>query len=559
MAEVYKVWDEQRQTYLAMKLLREDLAEDRIFLRRFRKEAQTLADLQHPNIVRYYGLEQRELSAFILMEYVEGITLRKEIFDRQEPASLRRVLDIMTPICSALHYAHQVGWVHCDIKPANIMIRKDGFIQLADFGIARMTESATTTTVAFAGTPAYMAPEQALGLNPTPQTDIYALGVILFELLTGGERPFTGERAATTGTTSEKVRWEQVHRNAPSPCIYNRNISDALEAVTLRCLQKRPEDRFQTPVEFLEALRAAIPAAAASMGAEFTSPTNLPMVVADAGPGAAAPGQSASLFSHFPAWLPAGLLGAGAVCVVMALSVFAYRGLQGTALLAFLNTATPTATPTSPATMTLSATITPVATGTLPATKTPTKLPTKTLLPPTETRVPTTPPKPTQTRPPQMIDVPIINQGCYPQNVYVDGKYFGSPDPWGKSINVHILEGRHQLKVCPYGSILSQCDHEYSVTWYGPATENLEPDSFCPNSPPRAVNITIVNSDCISHEVTVDYGKKLSLHAGETFTVAADPGWHTFRVCGPGGKKCISNKWPYFFSDRYTIGRSTGC
>ena len=259
MAEVYKVWDEHRSVHLAMKLLREDLAEDKIFLRRFRREAQTLERLQHPNIVRFYGLEQDGDLAFMLMDYVEGTTLRKEILRADGPFCLDRVLEILRPICAALNYAHRQGMVHCDVKPGNIMIDAGGRVLITDFGIARMTESATATMVGL-GTPAYMAPELVRGEDPTPQTDIYALGVVLYEMLTGGERPFTGERATITGSTSEKVRWEQMHLRPTSPKDHDPDIPSALDAVVLRCLEKEPGSRYPSVLDLLNDLeRTAAP------------------------------------------------------------------------------------------------------------------------------------------------------------------------------------------------------------------------------------------------------------------------------------------------------------
>jgi formylglycine-generating enzyme required for sulfatase activity/tRNA A-37 threonylcarbamoyl transferase component Bud32 len=255
MAEVYKVWDEERATYLALKLLREDLAQDRIFLRRFKREAQTLAKLQHPNIVRFYGLEQDARLAFMLMDFVEGESLKAEIFDLDgEPMAAVRVIETMRPICSALHYAHGQGMVHCDVKPSNIMIKQSGEVLLADFGVARMTDAATATMVGL-GTPAYMAPELVRGLDPTPQTDIYALGVVLFEMFTGGERPFTGDKATITGSTSEKVRWEQMQLQPPSPRRWNPDISPELEAVVLKCLTKEPEKRYPSTLKLLNELQ----------------------------------------------------------------------------------------------------------------------------------------------------------------------------------------------------------------------------------------------------------------------------------------------------------------
>jgi len=258
MAEVYKVWDEQRTAYLALKLLREDLAQDRLFLRRFKREAQTLSKLQHPNIVRFYGLEQDGLLAFMLMDLVKGSSLRTEIFQLEgRPMPNQRILEIIRPVCSALHYAHQQGMIHCDAKPGNILIEESGKILVTDFGIARMTDAATATMVGM-GTPAYMAPEQVRGLDPTPQTDIYSLGVILFEMLTGGERPFTGERATITGSTSEKVRWEQMKLEPPSLKRWNPEITSELETLVVKCLSKEPVDRYGSVLDLQHNLEALL-------------------------------------------------------------------------------------------------------------------------------------------------------------------------------------------------------------------------------------------------------------------------------------------------------------
>jgi len=246
MSEVYKVWDQKRMTTLAMKLLHDDLALDKVFLRRFKREAETLAKLQHPNIVRFYGLEQDGYTAFILMEYVEGVTLKHKIFASDHSGmQIDQIHQVTRALCSSLGYAHSLGLIHCDLKPGNVMIKQNGSVLLADFGIARLTDAATATMVG-AGTPAYMAPEQVKGLDPVPQTDIYAMGVMLFEMLTGGERPFTGEQTTTTGTTSAKVRWEQVNLDPPSPRLYNPDLSAEMGKIILTCLAKDPANRYQT-------------------------------------------------------------------------------------------------------------------------------------------------------------------------------------------------------------------------------------------------------------------------------------------------------------------------
>jgi formylglycine-generating enzyme required for sulfatase activity len=190
----------------------------------------------------------------MLMDFVEGSDLRSEIFElhgKGMPAA--RVLEIMPPIVGALNYAHAKGYIHCDLKPGNVMVHKNGTVLVTDFGIARMTDAATATLVGF-GTPAYMAPELVRGKEPSPQTDIYALGAMLFEMLTGGERPFTGEQAEVTGSTSDKVRWEQVNLEPPSPKKWNKAISPELEQVVLKCLAKQPGRRFGSVLELMNAL-----------------------------------------------------------------------------------------------------------------------------------------------------------------------------------------------------------------------------------------------------------------------------------------------------------------
>jgi serine/threonine-protein kinase len=255
MAEVFKVWDNQRAVHLAMKVLRQDIAQDPIFLRRFQREAKALSSLQHPNIVRFFGLDREDLISFLLMEYVEGVSLQAEILRNNDaPLQNNRVMEILQPICSALHYAHQQGITHCDLKPGNILIDYNGRVLLTDFGIAR-TLDAATATMAGIGTPAYMAPELVRGEEATPQTDVYALGVVLYEMLTGGERPFTGEGASITGTTAEKVRWEQVKAAPTPPSHYNPKILPDWERVVLRCLEKGKHQRFAGPMDVFKAIQ----------------------------------------------------------------------------------------------------------------------------------------------------------------------------------------------------------------------------------------------------------------------------------------------------------------
>ena len=329
MARVFKTWDMRRSVYLALKLLREDLAEDIVFVRRFQREAQALANLQHPHIVRFYGLEEDDDRVFLLMDYIEGTTLRKEIRQAKGPLPLERIVEILRPVCAALGYAHSQGLVHCDVKPANIMIDRSGRVLLADFGIARMSEGATTATMVGAGTPAYMAPEQVKGLDPTSQTDIYALGIVLYEMLTGGERPFTGEMATITGGTGEKVRWEQINLKPPSLRRFNPGISPELEAVVLKCLEKEPARRYASASELFNAFTRFTPGATlmaeAPIFAASASGVGLPHAAGSAGE-SPTPVQEQPFSGGRPnaAWRPSRSL---AVIVLGLLVIFATAGM----------------------------------------------------------------------------------------------------------------------------------------------------------------------------------------------------------------------------------------
>ncbi len=258
MADVYKAWDSHRNAYLAVKILHEDLALDKVFMRRFEREGQLLAHLQHPNIVRYYGLERDGSLAFLLLDYIDGISLKQLIHEDPAPLPGNRVRSVFQAVCVALQFAHNEDLVHCDIKPANILIDTKGRVLLSDFGIARLS-SDPTSTLAGTGSPAYMAPEQINQENTLPQTDIYALGVVLYEMLTAGERPFTGERAQITGSTVQKVTWEHLNLPPIPPTTFNPDIPPALENVVMRCLEKDPAQRYASALDFLNALIAALP------------------------------------------------------------------------------------------------------------------------------------------------------------------------------------------------------------------------------------------------------------------------------------------------------------
>ena len=394
MADVYKVWDDQRMAYLAMKLLREDLALDTIFLRRFRREAQALAQLQHPHIVRFYGLEEADLLAFILMDFIDGTTLQEEIRVARRPLPMRRILEVMRPVCSALHFAHRQGLIHCDVKPSNIMVHRNGTILVTDFGLAYMTESAATSMLLLSGgTSGYMAPEQARGEKPTVQTDIYALGIVLFEMLTGGERPFTGEIGQRAGTTRENVLWEQLNLAPPPLRKWNLDSGEHIERIIKKCLAVAPSARYTSVLELLADLEAAAPADRDLAGVPPVPVETTPATAAPIVP----PAQAAPLRRR--TWRAPVTIGAVVVLVAL-LGLFwggRFYGLGVSETPTATATHTPTASPTATTTATATATSTATATATATSTATPTDTATATVTF-TPTRRPTRiPPTPTPT------------------------------------------------------------------------------------------------------------------------------------------------------------------
>jgi len=252
MAEVYRAWDAKRSVYVALKVLNEDLAEDYVFLRRFAREAHALELLQHPHIIRFFGFEETDDTAFLVMEYIDGVTLRRQLKLLGRPLALPEALAVLHPVCSALHYAHGMGIYHCDVKPANIFVERGGRVVLGDFGIARLSESATVT-FSTPGTPAYMAPEQCRGEEVDARTDIYGLGIATYEMLTL-DRPFKGDIEEATGSRGERVRWEQMNVPPPRPSSVNRDISPVAEVAILRALEKEPERRQRGALEFYDGL-----------------------------------------------------------------------------------------------------------------------------------------------------------------------------------------------------------------------------------------------------------------------------------------------------------------
>ncbi|MHB0878531.1 MAG: serine/threonine-protein kinase [Anaerolineae bacterium] len=250
MAEVYLARDAHRGVELAIKVMREDLAFEPQFVSRFSREAQALARLEHPNIVRFYSFEADGPIAFIVMDYIRGATLLSRMRAAAGPLPLEEVGRTLQDIVPALHFAHRQGLVHRDIKPANIMVRPDGESILMDFGIAKAVES-TTSTFLEAGTPAYMSPEQVLGHRPSHLSDIYSLGVLLYEMVTG-RKPFLGD-TGSADTLTRRIREEHLIAIPPDPRDFNPVLPDALAELVLAALAKQPERRWQDAASIVKA------------------------------------------------------------------------------------------------------------------------------------------------------------------------------------------------------------------------------------------------------------------------------------------------------------------
>jgi serine/threonine-protein kinase len=219
---------------------------------RFRREAQAAGRLSHPNIVGVYDYGENATQAWIVMELVEGGSLKGRL-DKHERFTVPEIVRIMSEVCAGLQYSHQRGVVHRDIKPGNIMMTTDGQVKIADFGIARLENSSMTQVGTLIGTPSYMAPEQFRGEPVDLRADIWSSGVMLYQLLTG-EKPFEGGFSA--------VMHKALHTEPPPPSQLSVTTPRGFDAVIARALAKRPEDRYRSAAEFGEAIRQAVTAAA---------------------------------------------------------------------------------------------------------------------------------------------------------------------------------------------------------------------------------------------------------------------------------------------------------
>lgn len=247
MASVYKGQDLMLGRLVAIKVLHESLTGNAEFLRRFQQEAYAAANLSHPNIVTVHDIGQDSHYYYIVMEYVQGQTL-KELIRHQmnttgQPLNIERALDLAIQICAGVGYAHRANLVHCDVKSQNVLVTRDNRVKVADFGIARaISQSIPGDDYLVWGTPQYFSPEQAAGENATPASDVYAIGVILFEMLTG--------RLPFEAGTHTALAMKHMRETPPLVTDFNPAVPMQIERVIAKVLSKEPAGRYRTADQF---------------------------------------------------------------------------------------------------------------------------------------------------------------------------------------------------------------------------------------------------------------------------------------------------------------------
>ena len=250
MANVYLAYDTILDRNVAVKILRGDLAEDEKFVRKFQREAISASSLSHPNIVEMYDVGEDDGRYFIVMEYIEGVTL-KSLIKRRGALTLSEVIDIMLQLTSAIACAHDSYIIHRDIKPQNVLILDDGRVKITDFGIAMaLNSNELTQTNSVMGSVHYLPPEQANGTGATIKSDIYSLGILMYELLTGN-LPFKGDSAV-------EIAIKQMKEPIPSIVEQNPNIPQSIENIILKACAKNPKNRYESARQMYEDLTTCL-------------------------------------------------------------------------------------------------------------------------------------------------------------------------------------------------------------------------------------------------------------------------------------------------------------
>lgn len=273
MAQVYKGRHPALKRDVAIKLIHNHLATGEGFIERFQREAQLVAALRHPNIVQVYDLDMDMGVYYMVMEFIDGPTLAAQLEGKRRQnslLSLEQVVELMLVLCSALDYAHTQGMVHRDVKPGNVMFTSTGQPVLTDFGLAKIVGATSQTASGLVlGTPMYMSPEQAKGESGDARSDIYALGVMLFELATG-RVPFQGD-------TPLSVVFKHVNEPLPSAKMVNARVPDSIEQIIVEATQKIPSHRYQTCAQLAVDLRRAQPSLENPVAQPLPTPAPAPV------------------------------------------------------------------------------------------------------------------------------------------------------------------------------------------------------------------------------------------------------------------------------------------
>jgi serine/threonine protein kinase len=503
MAVVYRAYQPSLNRYVAIKILPPQYSLDRQFIERFQREAKAAAGLRHPNIVVIHDVGHQEGIYYIVMELLEGQTL-KQLIEREGRLSSRRVARIVEQVATALDYAHERGFVHRDVKPSNIFVGKDDHITLADFGIAKAASETQhlTREGTLMGTPEYMSPEQAEGGKVDRRTDLYALGVVLYQMLVG--------RVPFRGTTPHAVLHSVIYDPPPSPRQINANLSPAVESVILKAVAKRPGQRFQRGQELAAALRASFAQKRPVAAVPAPPPPAIPTPRRGSRPPArAAQPRPTPVRERSPLllWIMAGIAGVLVLMLAVLLVVLATEdGADETPIPTFTqvsiwSTPTPEEGVVSPTSM-VADTSAPPPTTEVPPTKPP-DVPTDTPLPPTDTSPPPTntpkpptntpkpptPPPPPTTPPPPTCSFPA--QGLFAGLWQTYKNKLGCPlyqypkviqDAEQAFDNGHMFwrEDNEYIYVVYEKGGLNGTYQAFKDTW----TQGVDPEYTCAASPP---------------------------------------------------------------------------
>ena len=248
MSDVYKAKDHKLNRLVAVKALKQEFSENANFVSKFRVEAQAAAGLMHPNIVNVYDVGEERGLNYIVMELVDGITLKKYI-EKKARLSVKEAISIAIQVAMGLEAAHYNHIIHRDIKPQNIIISKDGKVKVTDFGIAKAATSNTITSNVM-GSVHYTSPEQARGGYSDEKSDIYSLGITIFEMLTG-RVPFNGE-------TTVAIAIKHIQQPMPSPCEFVPEVPHSVEQIVLKCCEKSPDRRYQSMTDLIADLKQSL-------------------------------------------------------------------------------------------------------------------------------------------------------------------------------------------------------------------------------------------------------------------------------------------------------------